>query len=601
MKTAWLLELCVLVGTCASEAQTPAKSTLPDVILVTIDTIRADHVGCYGYTRVRTPAIDSLAKDGIRFSQAFTPTPITNTSHTTILTGLLPSSHGVTDFGVPLVTTHPTWAELLSRRGYHSAAFIGAVILDSKSLAPGLDRGFEFYDNFPEHPTTKERWGRVERRGMDVVKRAQTWLAAHPGGLHFVWVHLYDPHDPYEPPPPYSEIYKDHLYDGEIAYADSALGNFLAYLKSHNIYENSLIVLVGDHGEGLGEHHEDTHGIFLYDSTTHVPLLVKLPRRGHSGRVVEAQVRTTDILPTVLDLMKVPTPAGLDGESLEPYFAGTESPVRVVFGETDYPSRFGWAPLRSVRNDGFKFIEAPRPELYNLRADPGELKNTYAPWDDVVKKSRGLLADLRSKLPRPAPSGATVGQGTLSELRALGYLGPADAGSSTAVPEPTLLPDPKDKIEEQNLLHRAMIMAENKQSAAARQVLERVLELNPKSPVALRQLGELELMAGEYLNAAAHLKSAREARPEDATIAYDLGLALEKTGDLEGAREALETSLKLTPSQLPARVLLGNVYLGLKNFAAAEDQFEAALLIEPNSAEAKQGLAKVRASQPWHE
>ena len=589
------------MGTCASEAQTPAKSTLPDVILITIDTLRADHVACYGYKQIRTPAIDSLAKDGIRFSQAFTPTPITNTSHATILTGLLPSSHGVTDFGVPLVTTHPTWAELLSRRGYHSAAFIGAVILDSKSLAPGLDRGFDFYDNFPEHPTTKERWGRVERRGMDVVKRAQTWLAAHPAGLHFVWVHLYDPHDPYEPPPPYLQIYKDHLYDGEIAYADSALGNFLAYLKSHNIYENSLIVLVGDHGEGLGEHHEDTHGIFLYDSTIHVPLLVKLPGRGYSGRVVAAQVRTTDILPTVLDLMKVPAPAGLDGESLQPYFAATESPVRVVFGETDYPLRFGWAPLRSVRNGGFKFIEAPHPELYNLRADPGELKNTYAPWDDVVKKSRGLLADLRSKQPPAAPSKATVGQGTLSELRALGYLGPADAGSSTAVPEPSLLPDPKDKIEEQNLLHRAMIMAENEQSAAARQVLEQVLELNPNSPIALRQLGELELMAGEYSNAAAHLKSAREARPDDATIAYDLGQALEKTGDLEGAREALETSLKLTPSQLPARVLLGNVYLGLKNFAAAEDQFEAALLIEPNSAEAKQGLAKVRASQPRHD
>jgi arylsulfatase A-like enzyme len=598
MKAIVPLAACFLASLCALPAQSPAKPAPPDVILITIDTLRADHVRCYGYSLIQTPAIDSLAKDGIRFSQAFTPSPITNTSHTTILTGLLPSSHGVTDFGVPLAAKHPTWAELVSRSGYQSAAFIGAVILDSKSLAPGLDRGFDFYDNFPAHPTTKERWGRVERRGMDVVQRAETWLAAHPGRRHFVWVHLYDPHDPYEPPPPYSRTYKDRLYDGEIAYADSALGNLLAYLKAHHSYEDSLIVLVGDHGEGLGEHHEDTHGIFLYDSTMHVPLLVKLPGHTSAGKVVAAQVRTTDILPTVLDVLKVPGSVRLDGESLRPYFAGTDSTDRAAFGETDYPLRFGWAPLRSVRSDGFKFIEAPRPELYNLRADPGELDNTYAPWSDAVRKSRALLADLRSKLPPAAPSTATVGQGTLSELRALGYLGPADAGSSTTVPEPSLLPDPKDRILEQNLLHRAMMLSDSGQTPEARQALERALELNPKSPVALRQLGELELEAGEYSKAAAHLKSAREARPDDRTAAYDLGLALEKTGDLEGARDALETSLKLTPGQASARVLLGNVYLRLKNFPAAEDQFEAALLLEPDNADAKAGLAKVKASKP---
>jgi arylsulfatase A-like enzyme len=598
MKAMVSLAACLLVSQYALPAQPPAKAVPPDVILITIDTLRADHLRCYGYSLIQTPAIDSLAKDGIRFSQAFTPSPITNTSHTSILTGLLPSTHGVTDFGVPLAAKHATWAELLSRSKYQSAAFIGAVILDSKSLAPGLDRGFDFYDNFPAHPTTKERWGRVERRGMDVVKRAESWLAAHPGRPHFLWVHLYDPHDPYEPPPPYSQTYKDRLYDGEIVYADSALGNFLAYLKSHHSYEDSLIVLVGDHGEGLGEHHEDTHGIFLYDSTLHVPLLVKLPGHASAGKVVEAQVRTTDILPTVLDVVKVRASVRFDGESLQTYFAGADSTDRVAFGETDYPLRFGWAPLRSVRSDGVKFIEAPRPELYNLRADPGELNNTYAPWSDVVKKSRALLADLRSKLPPAAPSPATVGRSTLSELRALGYLGPADAGSSTTVPEPSLLPDPKDKIQEQNLLHRGMMLSDGGQAAEARQVLEKVLELNPKSPVALRQLGELELEAGEYSRAAAHLKSARDARPDDATAAYDLGQALEKTGDLEGARDALETSLKLTPGQLSARVLLGKVYIRLKNFPAAEDEFEAALLLEPDNAEAKAGLAKVKASRP---
>src|ERR1022692_2265060 len=271
-----------------------AKAAQPDVFLVTIDTLRADHVHCYGYSDIETPALDGLARDGIRFAQAFTPSPITNTSHTSILTGLLPSTHGVTDFAVPLSPTHATWAELLHSRGYHTAAFIGAVILDSKTLAPGLDRGFDFYDNFPEHSSTKSRWGRVERRGMDVVQHAEAWLTAHPSGPHFVWVHLYDPHDPYEPPVPYSRIYKDRLYDGEIAYADSALANFITYLKKTGRYRNSIIVAVGDHGEGLGEHHEDTHGIFLYDSTTHVPLILKLAHGLNPGVAVDAQVTTLD-------------------------------------------------------------------------------------------------------------------------------------------------------------------------------------------------------------------------------------------------------------------------------------------------------------------
>jgi|HubBroStandDraft_6_1064221.scaffolds.fasta_scaffold14931_3 choline-sulfatase len=579
-------------------AQTKAQQ--PDVFLVTIDTLRADHVHCYGYTNIETTALDGLAKDGIRFTQAFTPSPITNTSHTSILTGLLPSSHGVTDFAVPLSAAHPTLAELLHRQGYHTAAFIGAVILDSKSLAPGLDRGFDFYDNFPEHSKSKSRWGRVERRGMDVVQRAEAWISAHPAGPHFVWVHLYDPHDPYEPPAPYSRIYKDHLYDGEIAYADSALANFVTYLKPRGRYEHSLLVVVGDHGEGLGEHHEDTHGIFLYDSTTHVPLILKLPGRAsdqHKVKVIDAQVRTTDILPTVLDLVGAAIPQQLDGESMTPYFAGTELPSRTAFGETDYPLRFGWAPLRSVRADGVKFIEAPQPEFYNLHKDPAELDNRYEPWNSQVQKFRGMLAELRAKTPPSEASKGGVGQGTIDELKALGYLGRADAGSATNVPEPSMLPDPKDKIEEQNLLHLAMMASEDDRESDARASLEKVLQLDPKSPTALRQLGELELKHGDYAAAAQHLKVALEVRPDDATAAFFEGQALEKTHDLAGARDALEASLKMMPGQFQARLLLGQVYLALNNPRAAEDQMEAALLLQPNSVEGQIDLASAQISE----
>jgi arylsulfatase A-like enzyme/Flp pilus assembly protein TadD len=599
VKVSSLLLICCLTTTLSVAGPAQTAASQPDIFLVTIDTLRADHVHCYGYEKVETPALDGLAKDGIRFAQAFTPSPITNTSHTSILTGLLPSSHGVTDFGVPLSPAHATLAELLHARGYHTAAFIGAVILDSKTLAPGLDRGFDFYDNFPEHPKMKSRWGRVERRGMEVVQHSEAWLSAHPAGPHFVWVHLYDPHDPYEPPAPYSRIYKDHLYDGEIAYADAALANFVSFLKNRGWYGNSLIVVVGDHGEGLGEHHEDTHGIFLYDSTTHVPLIFKLPGSAAIAtvKVVDAQVRTTDILPTVLDLVDVTAPKRLDGESLRPYFAHDDVASRVAFGETDYPLRFGWAPLRSVRAENFKFIEAPRPELYDLHADAAELDNKYEPWNAKVQEFRGMLAELRAKSPPPEPSKGVVGQGTIDELKALGYLGRADVGSATNVPEPSLLPDPKDKIEEQNLLHSAMMASEDDREGEARESFEKVLQLDPKSPTALLQLGELELKTGDYIKAAQHLKDALEVRPDDATAAFYEGQALEKTHDLVGARDALETSLRLMPSQFQARLLLGQVYLELKNPQAAEDQFEAALLLRSDSLEAQVGIAESQVAE----
>src|SRR6202166_4288991 len=301
------------------------RSSSPDIFLVTIDTLRADHVGCYGYKQVETPALDALAADGVRFTQAFTHSPITNTSHITILTGLLPSVHGVTDFGIPLSPQHVTAAELLKKRGYQTAAFIGAVILDSNTLAPGLDRGFDFYDNFPAKTETKQRWGRVERRGMEVVAHAETWFDKHRTGPHFVWVHLYDPHDPYEPPPPFSEKYKDHLYDGEIPYAGSAAPHWISFLKKAGVYDNPIIVVTGDHGEGLGEHGEETHGLFLYDSTLHVPLILKTAGVAHHGTVVDSQVRTTDILPTILSATGVAAPAELNGESLLPLIEQTKT------------------------------------------------------------------------------------------------------------------------------------------------------------------------------------------------------------------------------------------------------------------------------------
>jgi choline-sulfatase len=457
----------------------------------------------------------------------------------------------------------------LKKQGYQTAAFIGAVILDSNTLAPGLDRGFDFYDNFPAKTDTKERWGRVERRGMEVVEHAEGWFDKHRNGPHFVWVHMYDPHDPYEPPAPFSEKYKDHLYDGEIAYADSALAHWIAYLKKAGAYDNAIIIVTGDHGEGLGEHGEETHGLFLYDSTLHIPLIVKMPAAANRGSVIDAEVRTTDILPTILSVTGVALPAELNGESLLPLVDKTSSAKRELFGETDYPLRWGWAPLRALRTEDAKLIEAPRPEFYDLQADAKELKNIYASDGAKVQSMQAEMAKWKAKLPPQANSSK-----------------PGEA-----------LADPKDKIEEQNLLHNAMLASDDNRSSDARQFLEKALQLDPDSPTGLRQLGELELNAGDFTKAAVHLKRACGLRPDDSTAALEWGEAAEKAGDWPGARDGLELSLKLSPSQTPARLKLGQVYLRLKDAKNAEDQFEAALLVDSDNNEGRLGLAEAQIEQ----
>jgi len=586
---------CSVVAAGVARGPVADAISRPNVFLITIDTLRADHVHCYGYGPIKTPALDKLAREGIRFAQAFTPSPITNASHTSILTGLLPSSHGVSDFGVPLTGSHVTLAGELKKQGYATAAFIGAVVLDSKQLAPGLDRGFQFYDNFPEHSEGKSRWGRIERRGMDVAQRAEKWLGSQRGGPYFVWMHLYDPHDPYEPPAPYSEEYKGRLYDGEIAYADSALGHFVGFLKQKNLYDNSLIVVVGDHGEGLGEHKEDTHGIFLYDSTTHVPLILKLANGREAGKEVEAQVRTIDIMPTILHLLGVAAPEKLDGMTLGPLLAGTETTSRIALAETDYPLRFGWAPLRSIRTDGLKFIEAPTPELYDLKEDAGELRNTYAPWDKRAQQLRRTLNE--SITPSKSREKTPVSTTTVDELHALGYLGPADAVSSTDVPEPSLLPDPKDKIEQQNLLHIAMMSAEDGRLPEARAALKKLLAMDSNSVTALVQLGRLEMTSGNAAEAAGSFQRAYKLRPGDPTIALEYSEALELNGDFQSAREVLETSLKSHPDQFSAHLRLGHIYFRSNDAKSALVEFEAAQLMEPDNVEVTVDLAKTLIAQ----
>lgn len=441
-----VLLFCAAI-TCLAQAPghraTGKTDRRPDVFLITIDTLRADHLQCYGYKRIETPGLNSVADDGVLFTSAFTPIPLTTPSHASIFTGDLPGTHGVLDFGMPLSRSHVTMAQLLKNAGYKTAAFIASVMLDSNRFAPGLNRGFDVYNNFPRSDKNQHRQS-LERPAGIVVSQVEGWLDMHPAGPRFVWMHLYDPHEPYLPPPPYARLYRGALYDGEIAYADSAVRQLLTRLKRRGLYDPALIIIVGDHGESLGEHAEKTHGIFLYDATVHVPLILKLPGQEHAGTVVKRQVRTIDILPTVLDLVSIRGHDRFDGESLRRSILTKEIGERPVFGETDYPVHFGWAPIRSIRKNGFKFIEAPRPELFNVAADPNELDNIYEVRPATARTLHEILAaePVVSVLKRTR----RMDQQSIGQLRALGYL---ESDRSSEISGRSTLPDAKDEIRKQ--------------------------------------------------------------------------------------------------------------------------------------------------------
>ena len=306
-----ILEVCFAAQPPRSPRKPPAAlldSAHPNIILITLDTTRADRMGFLGSKRGLTPNLDAMAKQGVAFSRAYSHVPITTASHTTILTGTYPQFNHVNDFGIPLSPQLPYLPDLLKAQGYHTGAFVGSLILDPlDGTAPGFDRGFEVYDaGFHLRRHGMDRYKTVERRAGDVVNHALAWLSQLPNGPFFLWVHLYDAHDPYDPPPPFKARFASQPYDGEIAYADSAVGKLLAEIRKHGLYDETLIAVMADHGESLGAHGENTHGIFLYDETLHVPLLFKLPASRAAGKRIDARVRLVDVAPTILQEAGLP-------------------------------------------------------------------------------------------------------------------------------------------------------------------------------------------------------------------------------------------------------------------------------------------------------
>ena len=417
----------------------PRAEKAPNVLLITLDTTRADRMGFLGSPRGLTPALDALARQATVFTSAYAQAPVTTVSHATILTGTFPPFHHVSGFGAPLPGSVPYLPDLLRQRGYRTAAFVGSLVLDPRAgTAPGFERGFDRYDaGFRSRRRGEDRYQTLERRGEDVAGRARQWIAEADARPWFAWVHFYDAHDPYDPPSDLQARFASSPYDGEIAAVDRAVGRLLQAAGA-----DVVIAVAADHGEALGDHGEQTHGVFLYEAVLHVPLVVRLPDRLGAGVRVNRRVRLADLAPTLLEAARVPVPSAVQGESLlalvrqhlDPGRSGTARSAdgrdattagpstgaphqgvatdRPAYAETDYPRQaFGWSMLASWRQDRFLMVRAPRPELYDLIADPGAMHNLAASRPRVVEGMAGELEQVvrrtSSSLPstRHAPTG----------------------------------------------------------------------------------------------------------------------------------------------------------------------------------------------------
>src|SRR6267378_276315 len=577
-----LVAVAALANPPAAKPVPPAKAQpRPNVILITIDTLRADHVGCYGAKDVKTPTLDGLARDGVVFERAISQVPLTWPSHAVILTGTYPFQNGVQDFtGQPLAPQFRSVAQAFKQAGYATGAIVSAFVLDRSW---GLGRGFDFYDDaFSAETFQKKEIGLVDRRAEESVGHAITWLKKTSPTPFFLWLHLYDPHNPYDPPEPYSTEYKGHLYDGEIAYADHELGKLIAWLKQSKLYDSSVIVATSDHGESLGEHGEDEHGFFVYNAAVHVPLIVKPP----AGSGIPAQrrrepVETTAVAASLLQLANVKDAIEkqLQAKGLFGKNTGSED---AAYSETFYPfSSFGWSPLHALESDRFHFIDAPQPELYDLENDPAETKNIAAsqPATAAVLKEK-----LQQRIAHNPFSRNDTGAGNLSpdaqeKLRALGYFGFRAAVSPEALKQG--LADPKDKLWEFNSILKAQDAFQRKEDDQAEALLTEVQQKDPQIYVIPFMLGESALRRQNWERAADQLRRCLELNPNFDNAMTGLARALAKLGRVDEAKSWLNKALQSNPQNYRAWYQEG-LLDAASNPAAAQSAYEKTVAIQPN-------------------
>lgn len=560
-KTRFLWALCFLalltgLHAAPNPASLPGPGT-PNVILLTLDTTRADHLGCYGFRAAETPVLDRLAGEGARFESAFSAVPNTLPSHATILTGLYPFHTGVRDnllYRLPKAAV--TLAEILQGRGYRTMAFVSAAVLDRTF---GLDQGFSLYDDRIGGAAGPAIY--YDERNAGAVNQALLARLPEVTTPYFLWMHYYDPHEPYAAPAPYGGDKTRSPYDAELSYMDHEIGWMLDQLASRKLLENTLIVVVGDHGESLGDHGERTHGVFLYDSVLRVPLILWYPKNIPAGAVVRGMARTVDVLPTILDFAGAGPAAGVDGISLRKAVESGLSEISFLYEETYLPeNQLGWSPLFGYRTPQWHFVLAPRSELYDLQTDPLENHN-------VIEKSQKIARDMESKLRqfplRPAKSEPIDVPDELKEqIASLGYVSSAKAaGASSGM-------DPKDGIVLLGQIDAATkLVSQNRQDDAIA-ILNDVLKRNPQNVPARVILGQVYLGRRNYAAAQEQFNAALQVRPLD-TIHLDLALALAGLGRFREAASQYQQALALNPRQLRAYVNWAELSLRLKQDAEA--------------------------------
>lgn len=537
------------------------------IILISIDTLRSDRLPAYGYGQVETPAIDALRRDSVLFERAYAQVPLTLPSHLSILTGLLPAGHGVRDnvgyrFHGEKTSSLPA---LLGKAGYATGAAVSTYVMRAET---GIADGFELYESSID-VRTNESMGRSQRPGEETARLALDWIDKVKGKPFFLMLHLYEPHTPYEPPEPFASRYRGRPYDGEVAAADAVVGRFLAALKERELYDESVVVLLSDHGEGLGDHGEQEHGIFLYREALQVPLLLKLPGGRRSGESVAAPVALVDVAPTLLQLVGVEAPPQLDGTSLLAALDPDRgaAPERAIYAETYYPRfHLGWSELTSLVRDRFHYVEGPDPELYDLAADPAEKVN-------VLQRERRAFASLRNelrRLARPAEAPAEEDAETAARLAALGYLG----GGTAEVPEGPL-PDPKTRIHTLRDFGLAFQHFSRGDYVQAVPVFRRVLAENPRMVDAWENLGIALQRLGRREEALEAYRQGMEVSGGVGHIAIATATLLLDMGRYREAREHAELGLESSPAA--AHSLLAQVAMAEGDGGKAEQEARQAL------------------------
>ncbi len=529
-----------------------------NVLLITIDTLRADHLPVYGYADVKTPNISRLAEAGLVFQDAIAEVPLTLPSHTSILTGLLPTRHGVRDNATFVLDPKiNTLAEILKTHGYTTAAFVSSTVLDSRQQ---LDQGFDFYfDNLEESGIEEAPGSGIERRAADTEKEAEEWLMANRDKKGFLWVHFYDPHDPYNPPEPYKTEYASSRYDGEIAYTDDAIGKLLARLEALQLMDKTIIILTADHGESLGEHGEPTHGIFLYDCTIRVPLIIRLP--GGKRREIADLVRHTDIAPTVLEWVGIDPDRELQGKSLIPLIQGKEKQKRTAYSESKFGElHYGWSPLESITSSDYKYISAPRAELYARKSDLQETNNIISKQTSIVKElDNELQRILKNDSSQGLQSTVKMDPETEEKLRALGYV----STTVESTPESRKI-DPKDKIQLHHDLAMAYMAMNEKNYSLVIESLSRILNENPAGTLSIVEAHYLAGIAyaklQQYPPAIQELLTVLRLRPDHILSLYNLALAYQVTGRHQEAAHSYLDIFRFQKDYLPAVVGLSKLY-----------------------------------------